>query len=99
VVALLNEGHNFSVDGVEIRRAVLTSEEIADIKAEVSVDHEMLRRTGIRNLAFPGLQALTAHCLKSDDLSALPTNAAMHLQRNYRYLKPISELKSKHWTR
>jgi ectoine hydroxylase-related dioxygenase (phytanoyl-CoA dioxygenase family) len=50
VVAVLNERHDFSVDGVEIRRAVLTLEEMNDIKAEVSVDHEILRRTGIRNL-------------------------------------------------
>jgi len=50
VVAVLNERHDFSVDGVEIRRAVLTLEEMDNIKAEVSVDHEILRRTGIRNL-------------------------------------------------
>src|SRR5882757_335981 len=40
----------FTTDGFEIRPAVLRSQEIAYIKAEVSVDHEILRRTGIRNL-------------------------------------------------
>ena len=48
--ALVNEGHIFSADGIEVRRAVLTSQEIDAIKAEVSVDHETLRRTGIRSL-------------------------------------------------
>jgi ectoine hydroxylase-related dioxygenase (phytanoyl-CoA dioxygenase family) len=38
------------MDGVEIRPAVLTAEQIEAIKAEVSLDHEILRRTGIRNL-------------------------------------------------
>jgi ectoine hydroxylase-related dioxygenase (phytanoyl-CoA dioxygenase family) len=46
----VNEGHTFAADGIEIRPAVLSSSEINDIKAEVSVDHEILRRTGIRNL-------------------------------------------------
>jgi hypothetical protein len=50
VATQVNEGHSFSADGIEIRRAVLASEEINAIKAEVSVDHEILRRTGIRNL-------------------------------------------------
>ena len=50
MVAALNERHDFTVDGVEIRRAVLTSEEMENIKAEVSIDNEILRRTGIRNL-------------------------------------------------
>jgi ectoine hydroxylase-related dioxygenase (phytanoyl-CoA dioxygenase family) len=36
--------------GFEIRSAVLSLEVIDAIKAEVSVDHEILRRTGIRNL-------------------------------------------------
>jgi hypothetical protein len=40
----------FVTDGVEIRPAVLRSQEIAHIQAEVSVDHDILRRTGIRNL-------------------------------------------------
>src|SRR5258708_38776205 len=40
----------FAADGFEIRPAVLRSQEIAYIQAEVSVDHEILRRTGIRNL-------------------------------------------------
>ena len=59
--AVLNERHNFSIDGVEMRRAVLTSEEINDIKAEVSVDHEIMRRTGIRNLEkkFPSMRDAT----------------------------------------
>jgi ectoine hydroxylase-related dioxygenase (phytanoyl-CoA dioxygenase family) len=63
VVTVLNEGHNFAVDGVEIRRAVLTSEEIDDIKAEVSIDHEILRRTGIRNLEkkFPSIARVAAN--------------------------------------
>ena len=40
----------FAADGVEIRPAVLRSRQIACIQEEVSVDHEVLRRTGIRNL-------------------------------------------------
>jgi ectoine hydroxylase-related dioxygenase (phytanoyl-CoA dioxygenase family) len=40
----------FATDGVEIRPAVLNAAEIEAIKAEVSVDHEILRRTGVRNL-------------------------------------------------
>jgi hypothetical protein len=40
----------FVTDGVEIRPAVPRSQEIAYIQAEVSVNHEVLRRTGIRNL-------------------------------------------------
>ena len=40
----------FVTDGIEIRPAVLRAKDIAYIKAEVSVDHEILRRTGIRNL-------------------------------------------------
>ncbi len=43
-------GLTFATDGVEIRPAVLRSQEIARIQEEVSVDHEILRRTGIRNL-------------------------------------------------
>ena len=42
--------HTFAVDGVEIRSSVLDSEEILTIQREVSIDHEILRRTGIRNL-------------------------------------------------
>jgi ectoine hydroxylase-related dioxygenase (phytanoyl-CoA dioxygenase family) len=41
---------SFITDGVEIRRSVLAAEQIAAIRAQVSVDHEILRRTGIRNL-------------------------------------------------
>ena len=40
----------FASDGFEIRHAVLDPRQIGAIKAEVSVDHEILRRTGIRNL-------------------------------------------------
>jgi len=43
-------GLTFATDGVEIRSAVLRSREIVRIQEEVSVDHEILRRTGIRNL-------------------------------------------------
>jgi ectoine hydroxylase-related dioxygenase (phytanoyl-CoA dioxygenase family) len=46
----LAEGTSFATDGIEIRPAVLNAEEIKAIKAEVSLDHEILRRTGIRNL-------------------------------------------------
>jgi ectoine hydroxylase-related dioxygenase (phytanoyl-CoA dioxygenase family) len=41
---------SFETDGVEIRRAVLAADMIAAVRAEVSVDNEILRRTGIRNL-------------------------------------------------
>ena len=47
---LVSEHDTITADGVAIRPAVLTSDEIDAIKAEVSVDHEVLRRTGIRNL-------------------------------------------------
>ena len=40
----------FAVDGVEIRPAILRSQQIACIQDEVSIDHEVLRQTGIRNL-------------------------------------------------
>lgn len=40
----------FVPDGVEIRPAVLSAERMTAIRAQVSVDHEILRRTGIRNL-------------------------------------------------
>lgn len=40
----------FAADGFEIRSAVLDSREIHAIQNEVSLDHEILRRTGIRNL-------------------------------------------------
>ena len=43
-------GGSFATDGVEIRPAVLNAEQIEGIKAEVSLDHEILSRTGIRNL-------------------------------------------------
>ena len=47
---LVSEHDIITADGVAIRPAVLTSDEIDAIKAELSVDHEALRRTGIRNL-------------------------------------------------
>jgi ectoine hydroxylase-related dioxygenase (phytanoyl-CoA dioxygenase family) len=50
VTGILAEGQIFATDGIEIRPAMLTLEEIDAIKAEVSVDHEILRRSGIRNL-------------------------------------------------
>lgn len=52
----------FAADGIEIRPAVLGSGEIEFIKAEVSVDHEILRRTGIRNLEkkFQSIAQVTA---------------------------------------
>jgi ectoine hydroxylase-related dioxygenase (phytanoyl-CoA dioxygenase family) len=37
-------------DGIERRSGVLSAAQSATIQAEVSVDHEILRRTGIRNL-------------------------------------------------
>ena len=40
----------FSEDGFEIRRAVLGAGEMDAIRAEVSLDHAILRRTGVRNL-------------------------------------------------
>ena len=45
-----NKCQTFATDGVEIRPAVLSTEEIESVKTEVSVDHEIMRRTGIRNL-------------------------------------------------
>jgi hypothetical protein len=59
----VNEGHTFSADGIEVRRAVLTAEEIDAIKAEVSVDHETLRRTGVRNRRRMGLACTLAGSL------------------------------------
>jgi len=40
----------FAEPGFEIRSGVLSAEDLEAIKAEVSVDHEISRRTGIRNL-------------------------------------------------
>jgi ectoine hydroxylase-related dioxygenase (phytanoyl-CoA dioxygenase family) len=48
--ALFDRRQTFATDGVEIRPAVLSAEKLETIKAEVSVDHEIVRRTGIRNL-------------------------------------------------
>ena len=44
--------HNptFESDGFEIRHAVIDTRQIAAIKAEIRIDHEILRHTGIRNL-------------------------------------------------
>jgi ectoine hydroxylase-related dioxygenase (phytanoyl-CoA dioxygenase family) len=50
VTGIVTKEHTFLADGVEIRSAVLNSTEINAIKAEVSVDHEILRRTGIREI-------------------------------------------------
>lgn len=50
MIEQVNNEQTFAADGVEIRPAVLSPEEMDAIKAEVSVDHEILRRTGIRNL-------------------------------------------------
>jgi len=50
VTGIVTEGQTFALDGIEIRPAVLSLQEIDAIKAEVSVDHETLRRTGIRNI-------------------------------------------------
>ena len=50
MTTIVSEQLTMAADGVEIRPAVLTSDDIKAIKAEVSVDHEVLRRTGIRNL-------------------------------------------------
>jgi ectoine hydroxylase-related dioxygenase (phytanoyl-CoA dioxygenase family) len=44
------KGQSLAAEGIEIRPSVLTFDEINSIKAEVSVDHQVLRRTGIRNL-------------------------------------------------
>jgi ectoine hydroxylase-related dioxygenase (phytanoyl-CoA dioxygenase family) len=40
----------FATDGFEIRHGILDTRQVAAIKAEIRVDHEVLRRTGIRNL-------------------------------------------------
>jgi len=40
----------FLADGVEIRAAVLGADKIDAIREEVNIDHEIVRRTGIRNL-------------------------------------------------
>jgi ectoine hydroxylase-related dioxygenase (phytanoyl-CoA dioxygenase family) len=49
-VAEIVKGQSLATEGIEIRPSVLTFDEIDAIKAEVTVDHEVLRRTGIRNL-------------------------------------------------
>ncbi len=50
MIDIVSKRHTITADGVAILPAVLTSDEIDAIKAEVSVDHETMRRTGIRNL-------------------------------------------------
>jgi ectoine hydroxylase-related dioxygenase (phytanoyl-CoA dioxygenase family) len=40
----------FGIDGFEIVRDVLSREQVSSIADEVSIDHEVLRQTGIRNL-------------------------------------------------
>jgi ectoine hydroxylase-related dioxygenase (phytanoyl-CoA dioxygenase family) len=49
--------------GFEIQPGVLRADDIAAIKAEVSLDHEILRRTGIRNLEkkFTSIARVAAH--------------------------------------
>jgi hypothetical protein len=49
--------------GFEIQPGVLGADDIAAIKAEVSLDHETLRRTGIRNLEkkFTSIARAAAH--------------------------------------
>jgi hypothetical protein len=47
---IVSQERTLAVDGIELRAAMLSSEEVDSIKAEVSIDHEVLRRTGIRNL-------------------------------------------------
>ena len=42
--------YSYAVDGVEIRPAILDSANLLAVQREVSLDHELLRRTGIRNL-------------------------------------------------
>ena len=56
------KGQSLATEGIEIRPSVLSFEEIDAIKAEVSVDHEVLRRTGIRNLEkkFRSIAAVAA---------------------------------------
>jgi ectoine hydroxylase-related dioxygenase (phytanoyl-CoA dioxygenase family) len=49
-VTKIVKGQSFATEGIEIRPSVLTFAEIEAIKAEVSVDHEVLRRTGVRNI-------------------------------------------------
>jgi hypothetical protein len=41
---IFNQERTLAVDGVELRAAILSSKELDSIKAEVSVDHEILRR-------------------------------------------------------
>ena len=50
MTAVVSEHHTVEADGVEIRKSVLASDAMDAITAEVSVDHEIMRRTGIRNL-------------------------------------------------
>jgi hypothetical protein len=47
---LFNRRQTFAADGVEIRIAVLSVEQIDAIRGEVDIDHEILRRTGILHL-------------------------------------------------
>ena len=47
---IVNQDRTLEVDGIELRAAILSSEELDFIKADVSIGHEILRRTGIRNL-------------------------------------------------
>lgn len=60
-------------DGFEIRRAVLDSKVMLAIQSEVTIDHEVLRRTGIRNLEkkFRSIAEVVAHPSVSSIASAL----------------------------
>jgi ectoine hydroxylase-related dioxygenase (phytanoyl-CoA dioxygenase family) len=52
----------FMANGVEICGSVLGAEKVDAIRAEVSIDHEIVRRTGIRNLEkkFASIAAVAA---------------------------------------
>jgi len=50
MTGVITEQHTVEADGVTIRTAVLASGDIDAINAEVSVDHDVLRSSGIRNL-------------------------------------------------
>jgi ectoine hydroxylase-related dioxygenase (phytanoyl-CoA dioxygenase family) len=64
--------HTFGVDGIEIRRSVLNVEDIEAVQAEVTIDHPMLRRSGIRNLEkkFSSISRVT----QADSVLAIATS-------------------------
>jgi ectoine hydroxylase-related dioxygenase (phytanoyl-CoA dioxygenase family) len=59
---MMHHATTFAADGVEIRRAIIHTAQLAEISTEVSLDHEILRRTGIRNLEkkFPSIARVAA---------------------------------------